>query len=138
LLQQGYNVLIFPEGTRSRSGKMQKFQRGVGHLALRARVGVLPLYIWTHDALPPGSWYLKSTDVSARVGPFLSYELLKKIGEGLPRSAAERLVIALSQRIVEGMRDGEKIRVEDYVEELRQKARSERPARQTVSVQKES
>jgi long-chain acyl-CoA synthetase len=134
LLQQGYNVLIFPEGTRSRSGKIQKFQRGVGHLALRARVGVLPIYLWTYDALPPGSWYLKSTDVSARVGPFLSYELLEKMGEGLSRSTAERLVIALSQRIVEGMRDDEEIRVDDYMEELRQKARSERPARHAVTV----
>jgi uncharacterized protein YeeX (DUF496 family) len=72
--------------------------------------------------------------VSARVGPFLSYELLEKMGEGLSRSTAERLVIALSQRIVEGMRDDEEIRVDDYMEELRQKARSERPARHAVTV----
>jgi hypothetical protein len=101
-------------------------------------VGVLPVYLWTYDALPPGSWYLKSTDVSARVGPFLSYELLAKMSEGLPRSTAERLVIALSQRTIEGMRDDEDIRVEDYVEELRKKALSERPARQSVTVQKGS
>jgi long-chain acyl-CoA synthetase len=136
LLQQGYNLLIFPEGTRSRSGKIQRFQRGVGHLALRARVGVLPIYLWTHDALPPGSWYLKSVDVSAKIGPFLEYDLLEKMAEGLPRSAAERLVIALSQRIVEALRDEEDIRIDDYVAELKEKANKERQARQPVTVPK--
>ena len=83
------------------------------------------------------SWYLKSTDVSAKIGPFLSFDLLEKMAEGLSRSVAERLVIALSQRIVEGLRDGEEIRVGDYAEELKQKALSERPARHTVTVPKE-
>ena len=132
LLQQGYNVLVFPEGTRSRSGKIQKFQRGVGHLALRARVGVLPVYVSAFQALPPGSWYLKSTDVSATVGPFLPYELLERMGEGVSRSDNERLVIALCQRIVEALRDGEAVQVEEYVKELRQKLLAQRPSREKV------
>jgi long-chain acyl-CoA synthetase len=116
LLEQGYNVLIFPEGTRSRQGTLQPFQRGLGHLVLRARVGVLPLYLSTHDALPPGAWYPQSREVSARIGPFLSFETLSRAASGLPRSDAERVVTALVQRVVEGLRDGTTIDVEGSIE----------------------
>ena len=116
LLEQGYNVLIFPEGTRSRQGTLQPFQRGLGHLVLRARVGVLPLYLETHEALPPGAWYPQSRDVSARIGPFLPFETLSRAASGLPRSDAERVVTALVQRVVEGLRDGTSIDVEGSIE----------------------
>jgi 1-acyl-sn-glycerol-3-phosphate acyltransferase len=116
LLEQGYNVLIFPEGTRSRQGTIQPFQRGLGHLVLRGRVGVLPLYLSTYEALPPGSWYPQSRDVSATVGPFLSFETLSRAASGLPRSDAERVVTALVQRVVEQLRDEGPIDVEAFIE----------------------
>jgi long-chain acyl-CoA synthetase len=134
LLQQGYNLLIFPEGTRSRSGKMARFQRGVGHLALRAKVGVLPIYLSTYDALPPGSWYLKATDVAATIGPFLSHETLEEMGEGFSRSEAERMVIALVQSVVEGLRDEEKINVEERIKEIQEQFAATRPSRATEPV----
>ncbi len=134
LLEQGYNVLIFPEGTRSRQGTLQPFQRGLGHLVLRGRVGVLPLYLETHEALPPGAWYPQSRDVSARIGPFLPFETLSRAASGLPRSDAERVVTALVQRVVEGLRDGTAIDVEGAIEVERARfgerlvKRSEKPA----------
>jgi long-chain acyl-CoA synthetase len=137
LLEQGYNLLLFPEGTRSRTGQMQRFQRGLGHLVLRAKVGVLPMYLRTHDALPPGSWYLKSRDVSAAIGPFLSAELLQRLGEGLPRSDAERAVTRLVERVVEDLRDGRPIRVEDDFAAIQRQFHSERPLRAAVPVASE-
>ncbi len=134
LLQQGYNILVFPEGTRSRTGRMKKFQRGVGHLALRAKVGILPIHLLTFNALPAGSWYLKSTDVSATVGPFLSYDLLEKMGEGFSQSETERMVIALSQRVVEALRDEEKMRVDDFASEIRRKFHDDRPTKEAVPI----
>ena len=137
LLEQGYNILLFPEGTRSRTGQMQRFQRGLGHLVLRAKVGVLPMYLDTHDALPPGGWYLKSRDVSAVIGPFLSAELLQRLGEGLPRSDAERAVTRLVERVVEDLRDGRKTRIEEELAAIRLEHRSERPVRDAVPVASE-
>ncbi len=75
---------------------------------------------------------MKSTDVSATVGPFLPYELLERLGEGLSRPDNERLVIALCQRIVEALRDAEKIDVEEYVNRQRQEFLAQRPAREKV------
>jgi long-chain acyl-CoA synthetase len=116
LLEQGYNVLIFPEGTRSRQGTIQPFQRGLGHLVLRARVGVLPLYLSTYEALPPGTWYPQSRDVGATIGPFLPFEMLSRAAAGLPRSDAERVVTSLVQRVVTNLRDGTPIDLEAAIE----------------------
>jgi len=58
LLREGKNLLVFPEGTRARSGRLQHFNRIAFNLALAARVPVVPVVM--HSTLPfmakvPGS-----------------------------------------------------------------------------------
>jgi 1-acyl-sn-glycerol-3-phosphate acyltransferase len=49
-------VLIFPEGTRSRSGDLGAFHRGAALLAIDAGVPVVPVAIsGVHDVLAPGA-----------------------------------------------------------------------------------
>jgi long-chain acyl-CoA synthetase len=43
LLSDGYSILIFPEGKRTDAGEILKFQSGVGMLASRLRVPVVPV-----------------------------------------------------------------------------------------------
>lgn len=45
LLAKGHAVLLFPEGTRVRSGRLGKLKAGVGMLAARNRVNVIPVRI---------------------------------------------------------------------------------------------
>jgi len=45
LLDQGANLMIFPEGTRSTSRHMARFKHGVSLLALEKGVPVLPIYL---------------------------------------------------------------------------------------------
>jgi long-chain acyl-CoA synthetase len=42
---QGYNVLIFPEGKRTQTGEMAEFRKGIGLLATRLNLPVIPLRI---------------------------------------------------------------------------------------------
>jgi long-chain acyl-CoA synthetase len=106
-LHHGYNLMLFPEGTRSVDGKLQEFKSSLGYLALRARRGILPVYIsGTFDAMPKGSSYIKSRKLGVRFGPFLSHELLERFTKGLPKNDAYRLITAVVQRVVERMRDG--------------------------------
>jgi len=44
-LKEGKMLGIFPEGTRSKAGKMLPFQKGAALMALKAGVPVLPVYI---------------------------------------------------------------------------------------------
>lgn len=46
-LHQGNTVILFPEGTRSEEGKIEKFSRGGAKLAIAAGVPVVPI---AHDA----------------------------------------------------------------------------------------
>lgn len=57
LLDQGISVLVFPEGTRSLTGRMQGFRKGGFVLALDAGLPMLPVSIsGTHAILPPGGF----------------------------------------------------------------------------------
>lgn len=45
LLAAGFNILIFPEGTRTIPGRRAEFHRGAAHLALRTGAPILPVKI---------------------------------------------------------------------------------------------
>ena len=56
-LRDACSVMFFPEGTRSRDGRVHRFSNGAFRLAIKAQVPVLPLAIdGTQDALPKHSW----------------------------------------------------------------------------------
>ena len=59
-IKRGASVLIFPEGTRSRDGKVQDFKRGGFNLALRAGCDIMPIGIaGSGRLLPKGSFRVK-------------------------------------------------------------------------------
>ena len=52
-LAEGNSVLLYPEGTRSKDGKIQKFKAGAFTLAKKMQVPILPIIITgTNEALP--------------------------------------------------------------------------------------
>jgi 1-acyl-sn-glycerol-3-phosphate acyltransferase len=65
----GTSVIIFPEGTRSRDGRLQEFKAGAMVLALKAGVPIVPVAIrGTHEILPKGRLLMKRGTVQVRVG----------------------------------------------------------------------
>jgi 1-acyl-sn-glycerol-3-phosphate acyltransferase len=56
LLERGWSLLIFPEGTRSSTGELGRVRRGVAVLAATTGVPVVPLYVHgLADVMPKGS-----------------------------------------------------------------------------------
>ena len=58
LIKSGNAVVIYPEGTRSRDGRLQPGKPGIGVIVAKTGCPVVPVYIGgTHAALPVGaSW----------------------------------------------------------------------------------
>ncbi len=72
-ISNGMSVLFFPEGTRSNTDKMNKFQNGAFKLAIKEKVAVLPVCVkGTRDAIPKGSWIF-------RTGVFMELTVLPAI-----------------------------------------------------------
>jgi 1-acyl-sn-glycerol-3-phosphate acyltransferase len=61
LLERGVPLLVFPEGTRSRTGRIGTFKAGAAALANQSKVPVLPVaIIGAYDAHPRGSRWPKA------------------------------------------------------------------------------
>lgn len=59
-LESGSSIMMFPEGTRSKSGELQRFKTGAFELALATGVPVVPIVIsGTHNALPKHGFVLQ-------------------------------------------------------------------------------
>jgi 1-acyl-sn-glycerol-3-phosphate acyltransferase len=55
LLDGGWNLVVFAEGTRSRDGRMQRMRPGAAVLAAEHGLPIIPVYIsGTHEAMPIG------------------------------------------------------------------------------------
>jgi 1-acyl-sn-glycerol-3-phosphate acyltransferase len=67
-IDEGYSVMIFPEGTRSEDCKIKLFQRGAFYLAEQLKLDILPVFIKGFGkVLPKKSYYLHPGKMSLEV-----------------------------------------------------------------------
>src|SRR5690242_9913290 len=60
LLDKGWSLLLYPEGTRSRTGDPGRVRRGAAVLAERHNLPIVPIRVsGTRDAMPPGRFWPK-------------------------------------------------------------------------------
>ena len=60
LLDEGWNLLLYPEGTRSRSGGLGRVRRGAAVLASTHNLSIIPIRVTgTAEAMPPGQLWPK-------------------------------------------------------------------------------
>ena len=68
-VRAGNSFLVFPEGTRSRTGALLPFKPGVFLIAVRAGAPIVPVAIQgTRDAMRKGSPVVRPVTVSVRIG----------------------------------------------------------------------
>jgi len=69
LVRAGSGVVLFPEGTRSPDGTLQRGKSGVGLIIAKTRAPVQPMRIFgAHSAFPKGSGKISLTPISVVVG----------------------------------------------------------------------
>jgi 1-acyl-sn-glycerol-3-phosphate acyltransferase len=97
-LKEGLSFAIYPEGTRSRDGRLLPFKKGAFVIAIRAGVPVVPVSIvGAQSLMRKGEWYMRPGEVIIRFGPAVDAskytveqrtELLKRVeslvAAGLP------------------------------------------------------
>ncbi|GAA1478665.1 lysophospholipid acyltransferase family protein [Nocardioides aestuarii] len=88
VLGRGEAFGIYPEGTRSRDGRLYRGRTGVGHLALTAGCPVVPVGLTgTQDIQPVGSRLPRLASVSVTFGEPLRFE---GRFDGVPAGRARR------------------------------------------------
>ncbi len=100
LLQDGNLFAIYPEGTRSPDGRLYRGRPGVGWLALKSGLPVLPVaIIGTRRVLPPGRMVPRPGRIEVRIGAPLTFA--PEITAGPPGKArrliAEQVISAIQQ-----------------------------------------
>ena len=96
-LKEGKIIGIFPEGTRSLTGKIQSGKTGVARLALWARVSVVPIGInGTFELMPKGRIIPKlKKNVSFKIGKPLHFNKYYK------RKTTKKLLREITNKIME-------------------------------------
>nr|WP_244981646.1 lysophospholipid acyltransferase family protein [Corallococcus exercitus] len=104
LLKAGQSVLIFPEGGRSRSAGLLQAKKGVGLIAKRAGVPIVPVALTGTEKLMPindsdmGGERLYHADVTVTFGPAFRMEDLEPEVKGAS-DARQALVDAMMRRV---------------------------------------
>lgn len=77
LIHNGKNVIMFPEGTRSKDGEIAAFKKGTFLLAEKAKVEIVPIYL--HNAgkvWSSNSWKINGGEIILKIGKPISVETL--------------------------------------------------------------
>ncbi len=75
LIDNGWSILIYPEGTRSLTGQMGSFKSGVGLMAVELGIPIIPIHIsGTYQLLPKGKTIPQRGDVKVKIGTALCFD----------------------------------------------------------------
>jgi glycerol-3-phosphate dehydrogenase (NAD(P)+) len=90
LLERGQAVVIFPEGTRIRTGSLAPPRRGVGRLALESGAPVVPIAVTNSEHARKG-WRIKPVRVHIRCGPPITFPRVQDPSPFLAGEVTERI-----------------------------------------------
>jgi 1-acyl-sn-glycerol-3-phosphate acyltransferase len=97
LIEEGWNLVIYPEGGRSPDGWGQEFKGGAAYLAKRCNVPVVPIHLrGVRPIIPKGSARLRPGKVEVRFG-----DALRPVpgGEGVRDEDARHFALRVEQAV---------------------------------------
>jgi len=69
-VEEGFSIVIFPEGTRSQTNKIRRFHKGAFYLAEQLKLDILPILIHGNsEVLPKGSFIIKDGEINLKILP---------------------------------------------------------------------
>jgi len=100
ILKDGEQVVVFPEGSRTLTGKLQPGEAGVGLIAAKSRAVIQPVRIFgAYEALPRGSGRLRFHPVTIVVGDpmTLTPEEMKAKGREAYQAISDRIMAEIAK-----------------------------------------
>lgn len=93
-LKNGASVVVFPEGSRTYSGKMIRFKKGAYQMAVDQHLEIVPITLnGPYDVLPIGSLNLRPHKMEMIIHPPLSTEGIDTSHKGLQQLADQTQAI---------------------------------------------
>ena len=90
-MQNGYSVVIFPEGTRSENAEILRFRRGAFYLAETLKADILPVVVHgAGDALPKNDFMLRKGRITVSVYPRITTDDDRYGSDALSRAKSVR------------------------------------------------
>lgn len=100
LMDNGWSVLIYPEGTRSPTGELLDFKPGIGFLATGLDVPIVPIAVYGgYQILPKGACWLRRGDVRVVFGKPL------RVAPGSDKQEATRFLHETLSQLLHGERE---------------------------------
>jgi 1-acyl-sn-glycerol-3-phosphate acyltransferase len=92
--------VVFPEGTRSRTGELLPFKNAPFGLAIAAQVPVVPVYVHhTFEILPKGAWRLRPRPIRLLVGEPIETRGLTPDDRERLRDQVRAAMVALQSKV---------------------------------------
>ena len=102
----GRNLIFYPEGTRSRTGQMQKFKLGPALFATELQLPIVPAYInGTFEAWPKGRVLMKPTKLHALIGDPIYPQQLTENDNAVSKKRIYRKIAAELETSVHALRN---------------------------------
>jgi len=95
VVESGVAFGIYPEGTRSRDGKLYRAKVGVGWLALKSKAPIVPVgIVGTNDVLPVGAKVPRLKRITVRFGEPIVASEVEFPGEAVAENSRARRAVA--------------------------------------------
>ena len=82
LVERGYSIAVFPEGTRSKDCSIGRFHQGAFHIAEQLGINIVPMYLYgPGKILPKKTYHLRKGPIYIEVDEPITNAQLKAMGD---------------------------------------------------------
>jgi len=106
LMEKGYPFVIYPEGTRSRDGKIGQFFHGTFKLALDGGADIVPVVFDTWNSIRPGALWIRDIRPTIKILDTIKYDEFKHLNY-------VKLSNLIREKMIEGLIELRKKRIEN-------------------------
>lgn len=98
-IEEGYSIMVFPEGSRSWNNKIRRFHKGAFYLAEHFQMDILPVLIHGNSEVnPKGSFIIKDGSITVKILPRISPE--NTLFKGNHTQRAKKIVLYMREEFL--------------------------------------